>query len=269
MAIPASGPISLGMLQNEFRGTSPSRMGEYYRNNVLVKDITENRFIPGGGPIRLSNFRGASYTQGFDFINIQNGGGENLTVAPGSTPDPRRTILVFHRSATGNTGLTPPTVAIINGAPGREIYRQNSTVRDDGQSLTITAAAVPTGTNPSVYIPGGAPNSAWGIYAVYGHYFVNTAVVRDFSINTDGGDVNLRRQTLTVNIPAGSIFMYVSQANGGGPTGYPNAALDFYQEPCVSVGLDTNPPIGNGIQYGYNGPNQPAQLIGITFSREF
>lgn len=57
MAIPASGPISLSMIQAEFGGTDPISLSEYYRGGAYVG--SHNTGIPTSGPIKLSDFYGS------------------------------------------------------------------------------------------------------------------------------------------------------------------------------------------------------------------
>lgn len=58
MPLPASGPISLLDLQNEFGGGNPIGLNEYYRNGGLVGPSNTN--VPTSGAISLSQFYGAS-----------------------------------------------------------------------------------------------------------------------------------------------------------------------------------------------------------------
>lgn len=58
MPLPASGPISLLDLQNEFGGSNPIGLNEYYRNGGLVGASNTN--VPTSGAISLSQFYGAS-----------------------------------------------------------------------------------------------------------------------------------------------------------------------------------------------------------------
>jgi hypothetical protein len=62
MAIPASGTISLTDIQNEFGGSTPIILSNYYKGGpyVLTTDYAPN--VPTSGPIRLSDFYGAKRT---------------------------------------------------------------------------------------------------------------------------------------------------------------------------------------------------------------
>lgn len=57
MALQSSGnPISLQDIQNEFGGSNPINISEYYRGGTYVPDTTTNSDIPTSGTIKLSDF---------------------------------------------------------------------------------------------------------------------------------------------------------------------------------------------------------------------
>lgn len=60
MALPASGVMTLAMIQAEFGGANPISLSEYYKGGAYVtaSDVAPN--VPTSGAISLSNFRGAS-----------------------------------------------------------------------------------------------------------------------------------------------------------------------------------------------------------------
>ncbi len=53
-------PISLQDLQDNFGGTNPISMNEYYRRGNFVADITNNSLVPTSGTISLENFYGST-----------------------------------------------------------------------------------------------------------------------------------------------------------------------------------------------------------------
>lgn len=60
MVITTSGPISIGTIVNEFGGTRPHSLSEYYRGTGLVSDVPQNSLVPSvrNTPISLGNFYG-------------------------------------------------------------------------------------------------------------------------------------------------------------------------------------------------------------------
>ena len=57
MAVPGSGAIDLKDLQDEFGGSNPISISEYYRNGGLVP--SNNTDVPTSGTVKLSDFYGA------------------------------------------------------------------------------------------------------------------------------------------------------------------------------------------------------------------
>lgn len=268
MPLPTTGAISLAQVQAEFGGANPITITEYYRNNVLVKDITENANVPGSGGISLSNFRGASYTEPFrvQYLAGGAGGGFNIGLAA-SNPDPRRTIIVVQGCAAGGTGLQPVGAATIDNRLGNRIYAANSTAYDDGQAITITTQQVKTGLNPPVFIPNSGTATNWAVFAVYGHYFPVISIIE--RRNTDGGDRPLGNTSIPIATPAGSAVMYVNYGNGGGGSaGDPTGRLNVYVNTGVGVGFDTDPAAGT-TTYTYNGNIRAALLVALSFYKEF
>jgi hypothetical protein len=90
--LPATGPLSIGQIADEFTGTAPHSLGEYYRKSVTTAQLqssfvrtddvtyvhtsTSNSNIPlegSGLPIRISQFRGALR---YSFVEYNWGGTE-------------------------------------------------------------------------------------------------------------------------------------------------------------------------------------------------
>jgi hypothetical protein len=74
MAVP-TGTVTLADIQQEFGGTEPISLSEYYRGGAYVPDGAGTALIPTSGPISLSNFRGASKTVTITYALIGGGGG--------------------------------------------------------------------------------------------------------------------------------------------------------------------------------------------------
>ncbi|NQY01285.1 MAG: hypothetical protein HRT70_09225, partial [Flavobacteriaceae bacterium] len=75
MALPTSGSISFNQIKNEFNGTTPIRMSDYYIRGNRVKQGKKNEDVPTSGEISLSDFRGTSRTTNVNIQIIGGGGG--------------------------------------------------------------------------------------------------------------------------------------------------------------------------------------------------
>lgn len=64
MPLQSSGAISLANIQNEFGGTNPISLSEYYRGGGLVANTPSNLAVPTSGTIQLDDFYGASAPTG-------------------------------------------------------------------------------------------------------------------------------------------------------------------------------------------------------------
>jgi hypothetical protein len=62
MPVIGSGTVSILSVANEFGGTVPHSMSEYYRGGGRVPNSSINNAVPVSGPISLSNFYGSRQT---------------------------------------------------------------------------------------------------------------------------------------------------------------------------------------------------------------
>jgi hypothetical protein len=62
MPLPASGPISLTDIQNEFGGPTPIVLSNYYKGGAYVENTDFAPNVPASGPISLTNFYGSRKT---------------------------------------------------------------------------------------------------------------------------------------------------------------------------------------------------------------
>lgn len=60
MPLPTSGPITAAMIRDEFDGTNPVVISDYYRGGSLVPDTPANSGVPTSGTISYSDFYGAA-----------------------------------------------------------------------------------------------------------------------------------------------------------------------------------------------------------------
>ena len=62
MAIPSTGSISMSEIQNEYGGSNPISLSEYYRGGTYVPVHDNTLGIPSSGTISMDDFRGTSAT---------------------------------------------------------------------------------------------------------------------------------------------------------------------------------------------------------------
>lgn len=101
MALPNSGPMSLAMIRNEFGGGNPVSLSQYYRGGGRVPNTPANAAVPTAGPIRLSNFYGATaYTP--PTVSVGQTGGSVFQAEP--APATATVNATLTASGSGGTG---------------------------------------------------------------------------------------------------------------------------------------------------------------------
>ena len=73
MALPESGELSLNDIQEEFGGTAPTEIFEYYRGGTYVPDTAVNSDIPVSGEISIEDFYGGDVTPALDSYTLWTG----------------------------------------------------------------------------------------------------------------------------------------------------------------------------------------------------
>ena len=116
MAIKTSGPITIQDLVNEFGGTAPHSLNEYYRGGGLVPEAPINSNVPASGAISLQNFYGATNQILITYEIIGGGGGG------GSGADDRNPLAGTFAPAGTSSSIKQGTTVLVSaaGGPGGE-----------------------------------------------------------------------------------------------------------------------------------------------------
>lgn len=96
MALQSSGPISLGNVQNEFGGSVPISISEYYGVDT----------VPGSGQISLSNFYGTSAILGEQDVYFTDTVSPNIITLNGNLGDANCDFYVYNNQRLEGTALT-------------------------------------------------------------------------------------------------------------------------------------------------------------------
>lgn len=115
MALPTTGPMTADMIMQQYGGTAPFRISDYYRGGARVPNIAANSGIPTSGTITFANFRGQGGS---------GGGGLSATSSPASGTQFRNepapaTVTVSSLGnvvASGGTGSYTCTWAHLSGS---------------------------------------------------------------------------------------------------------------------------------------------------------
>lgn len=161
MALPTTGPMTADMIMQQYGGTAPFRISDYYRGGARVPNIAANSGIPTSGTITFANFRGQGGSGGGGLtVNSSPANGSRLQNEPApafATVNASGTV-----TASGGTGSYTCTWAHLSGStsiptPGANVFNptfslsiaKNSTVSavkrctvSDGVSSQSTDMAV-------------------------------------------------------------------------------------------------------------------------------
>ena len=139
MALPASGAISLASIQNEFGGTTPISIDEYYRGGANVGAVSSTVGIPASGAISFDDFHGKAAAAG--------GSGFSIVVTPGT----------IYKDGTG-TITTASVTAVPSGQTGSVTY---AWTKVSGDTMTVTS---PTSSSTTFSTAPGFGNTKSAIY---------------------------------------------------------------------------------------------------------
>jgi hypothetical protein len=200
MAIKTTGPISIIDVVNEFGGTVPHSLSEYYRGGDRVPNASINNNVPTSGPISVSNFYGATrfFTTNISVPSFntdtfaqtcigQNTPGDVQPAVTGSYQKYYfRTFQGFNVQATGTQITIPPTSVTIRGdlAGGKSGDNQQTGIRNPGLEIAYRASRFSPATIvgslrgsgqstddvsgfPTISVPGGTITcNALGFYTI-------------------------------------------------------------------------------------------------------
>jgi len=120
MAIPSSGPLTLGDIQTEFGGSNPISLSEYYAGGSYVPAGTTGTYgaVPSSGEISIRNFYGTSA------FSLAFNNAENIALtagaSSGSQPSVQATYSILANATCtkfGNPSLSPSTGPTAWGTP--------------------------------------------------------------------------------------------------------------------------------------------------------
>lgn len=149
MALPSTGQLGAAVIRDEYQGTNPWRISDYYGDGGLVPDGTtgDNGPVPESGEIRFSDFRGAA-----DLVNVQfklwgagGGGGFNANGGGGGY-------------ITGSGDFVAGTeLEIVVGGGGARSNDNTLTAAGGGGHTAVFLAPIPIVTETFTIVAGTGP----------------------------------------------------------------------------------------------------------------
>lgn len=175
MAIKASGTLSIQDIVDEFGGTEPHSLNEYYRGGDNVSDNSYNQDIPTTGEISLGDFYSARASVQFSILAYGGGGGGGDGYANGSgsgrTYQGRSSGIMSE--ATYNQYVTDGNIGTVNVPSGNYLAAAIATggaggfiANSNGTSAGTAGTGTPFGEGGAAgvvnNIGGDAPWGHWG-----------------------------------------------------------------------------------------------------------
>ena len=251
MPLPCPGPaqISLVDIQNEFGGSNPIGLNEYYRNGGLVP--SNNTSVPTSGSISLGNFFCAVneiivyITSNSENVNVQSLFGDNwIQNAP-------KRLVINSGVVVGSLDPGAYALTIPSGLVSTLRIDNNGSIQGaggggnsgNGGPAILANTAVTINNIGSIYGGGGGGGlGGIGGYGQYGYYQNYGPTINSDIYGGQPGGNGGQGQGYAQNATDGS----------AGAPGYllnaPNGEVEAYAVPCGSGGTG-----GNGGSFGNNG----------------
>lgn len=198
MAIQPSGVIALSDIQDEFGGTNPIGLSEYYRGGAYT--TSNNTSVPTSGAISISDFYGATNTVEVIYEVIGGGGAGGQGAFTSGLAD------AGDASSITGSGFTSETSSGGAGGVSRSLFGST-----DGQASYYGAggAAGRTSDNSSNYSAGdNAPSTSYGAGGGGGGGYPFSAY------NAGGGGIAATRIASSQNVVPGTQLTVVIGAGG-------------------------------------------------------
>ena len=132
MTLPSSGPLSIEDIANEFGGTAPHSLSEYYRGGGLVPDSSLTQSIPTSGSINVSDFYGTTNYTTLEILGEVNWLQESTTNTSSSQsvtiPEGTKSVIFMGNIGTNNRRQTLHTTATLGGNALTEVISVNNTI---------------------------------------------------------------------------------------------------------------------------------------------
>ena len=226
MALQSSGAISLTNIQNEFGGSSPTSLAEYYKNGSYVTNsVTDPNTIPTSGGISFSDFHGAIAYRPPAVIN-------NFYALPSSITEGDSTTLFW--SISDATSASISGIGTVNSSSGSVTVSPASSTTytlsasSSGGSDSATASVTVSPPSQTFYVSSTTSNvSTSGLGMSSGDVLVINSGVWLSSNSTSTAALTVNTSNLTI-INNGNI---IGKGGTGGSPGSPGSAGG----PAISV----------------------------------
>lgn len=195
MAVPSSGPISMQDLADEFNGSQPISISQYYRNGGLVSSNNTN--VPESGEISLSDFYGATGVIAFTMGDSGSRVLASTLFGSNWAADVPKVLTIPSGVTVGSSDTTQEALQIDTGMGGTLTVSVSGNIQgaggadnggDGGNALVVNqtyGVTVNVNTGGSIYAGGGGGGHGGAGGGGGGGQYTTTSEVR----NPGGGAV--------------------------------------------------------------------------------
>jgi hypothetical protein len=179
MTLPSSGPLSIEDIANEFGGTAPHSLSEYYRGGSLVPDSSLTQSIPTSGLINVSDFYGTTNYTTLEILGqvtwVQNSTNDYFSSQSVSIPEGTKSVIFMGNIGTNGSRKTLHTTATLGGNALTEVISKNNSLAEyTFDSIIYAGNTSLTGTQTATFNYNQAQ-------AVYGSFHIILFLNKEFN----------------------------------------------------------------------------------------
>lgn len=245
MVLQASGQISLSDIQDEFGGSNPVNLSEYYKKSISDSSAivppgyptSRINSIPTSGAISLSDFYGTELFVGNLLYDASTASVTSFSDVPlGPAASTRWLLMANAISSSGSYGAetTPPS---IDGTAATMAYSITTGFADDGQRVKLSYINWPTGTTADITNIDAAGNRG-GRFVLFSLYVKGTLSVHQTAYGSGSATLSGYDLNRSVNLVGGA----GNQATGlvGGSYTSPLTSIDTINMGRLLVGTESS-----------------------------
>ena len=179
MTLPSSGPLSIEDIANEFGGTAPHSLSEYYRGGDFVPDSSLTQSIPTSGSISVSDFYDTTNYTTLEILGqvnwLQDSTSNTSSSQSVTIPEGTKSVIFMGNIGTNGFRLTRHTTATLGGNALTEVISINNAAAEYVFDSIIYAGNTSlTGTQTATF-------NYDGQQAVYGSFHIILFLNKEFN----------------------------------------------------------------------------------------
>jgi len=200
MTLPSSGPLSIEDIANEFGGTAPHSLSEYYRGGDFVPDSSLTQSIPTSGSISISDFYDTTNYTTLEILGqvdwLQDSTTNTSSSQSVTIPEGTKSVIFMGNIGTNSGRDTLHTTATLGGNALTEVISINSPLSEYTFDSVIYAGNTSlTGTQTATFNYDGGQ-------AVYGSFHIILFLNKEFNsfVASSSDSIETRTNPATLSL---------------------------------------------------------------------